>query len=180
MLNKDRFKRVLLSGLIIGTIPMCIGCENKQKESNVNTTTTKVVEKEEVNHFKVVYEGVDVTPGKLFNANEIKKEAKKKTIDSCAGFGKDNVYTYDNVEITANVNSDENKEIIYSVYYINDTVSNNDGLKVGLSVSEMKNILGEEDDEFNGVYTYNGEGSYIKIQTKDDVITSIEYLMNAN
>ncbi len=180
MLNKNKFKKILLSGLIIGTIPLCIGCEDKKDESI--TTTTKAVEKVEViDHFKVIYEGVDVTPGNKFTGSDIKgKEAKVSTINSCAGFGKDNVYTYDNVEITANVNEDEHEEIIYSVYFINDSVSNKDGLKVGLSVNEMKNILGEEEDEFNGVYTYNGENIYIKIQTKEDKITSIEYIKTTN
>lgn len=183
MINRSYIKKVILGGVVLLVVPLCVGCGNKDNDVTTTTTTTttaKVEEKEVIDNFVVKYEGVDVTPGLDFDYNDIKKKAKISTVASCALFGKDHVYTYDDVEITASIDPETESEVIYSVYFINDKVSMSGGLKIGSTVDEMKKQLGEADDEFNGTYTYNGAQVFIKIQTKNNKISSIEYIMVTN
>ena len=132
--------------------------------------------------FNVKYEGVDVTPGKNFNYKDINngQEPKISTIAGCALYGYDHVYTYDNVEITANIVEEGNYEMVYSVEFLNDTISTPEGIKIGSTVDNMIKAYGEGYDEFNGVYTYNGVGVYLTIQTKENIVKNINYTLVTN
>ena len=65
-------------------------------------------------------------------------------------------------------------------YFITDKVATPEGIKIGSTVDELVQALGDNYDEFNGTYTFTGQGVYITIQTKKNVVTSIEYIMITN
>ena len=146
-----------------------------------NETAVADYTQNEFSEFKVNYSGLDITPGIKFDyENIVGKEPKISTVAGCALYGFDHVYTYDDIEIVANINEEENYELIYSVYFLNENVSTPEGIHIGSTVSELIDTYGENYDEFNGVYTYNGVGLYMQVQTKDNIITSIEYIMVTN
>ena len=166
-------KKVLFIIVVVCSMFFMTACGNKP-------TTLPEIENE-FSNFKVSYSGLDVTPGVKFDYKNIEgKEPKISKVAGCALYGFDHVYTYDDIEIVANINEEENYELIYSVYFLNDKVSTPEGIHIGSSVSELINTYGENYDEFNGVYTYNGVGLYMQVQTKDNVVTSIEYIMVTN
>lgn len=169
-------KKVLLSFLIVFLSLFFVGCESKEDiPININEESSKFSD------FNISYDNVDVTPGVVFDYTDIKgKTPKISTISGCALYGYDHVYTYDNIEIVANINSEENIETVYSVYFKDDTVSTPEGIKIGSSVDSLLKAYGKEYDEFNGVYTFNGVGLFLQVQTKDDKVTSIEYIMVTN
>lgn len=168
-MKKQIFKKIILTCVLITSSILLAGC-NKDVEAGEGFTK-----------LKVEYAGVNVTPGEAFNVNDIKngKTPDISKVKGCAMYGFNHIYTYDDIEINANIKDDESEEI-YSVFFIGDNVSTPEGIKIGSSVDEMLNAYGNEYDEFNGVYTYTGVGVFLTIQTNKDVVTSIEYTMVTN
>ena len=175
----NKYNKIIVGGLLVLTLPLLVGCTKEEKNTNIVTTTTKKSERKEekIDNYKLVYEGVDITPGRKLDYKDINKEPKISTIPSCAFSGEDHVYTYDDIEITCSI-ADDKSETVYSVYFINETYSMPSGLKKGSKVEDMKSILGEPFDEFNGIYYYKGNNITIKIETQDDKIFAIEYTLN--
>ena len=169
-------KKVFLSILTIGMLFFVTGCgETGETPIQLNEGNEKF------NNFKISYDDIDVTPGVKFNYEDIKgKTPKISTIAGCALYGYDHVYTYDNIEIVANINDEDKVETVYSVLFKDDSVSTPEGIKIGSSVDDLIKTYGKEYDEFNGVYTFNGVGLFLQVQTKDQVVTSIEYIMVTN
>ncbi len=178
MLNK--YNKIIVGGVLVLTLPLLVGCTKEEKKNNTITTTTNKIsehKEEKVDNYKLEYEGIDITPGKKLNYKDINKEAKVSTIPSCAFSGEDHVYTYDDIEITCSIASDKT-ETVYSVYFIKDSYSMPGGLKIGSTVDDMKNSLGNPSDDFNGIYYYKGNNLTIKIETQEDKIFAIEYILD--
>lgn len=137
---------------------------------NDNVSTNKANKKEK---FGLKYENVDVTPGVNFSKDKIKKEAEVSVIPSCAIEGNDNIYKYDNVEITTNDYGD--KEVVYSIYFLNDTVKTNEGIKIGDSKEDVKKAYPDIDDSV-ATYTYDKDGVRVMFTIENDVVKAIEYI----
>jgi len=133
--------------------------------------------KEEIDTFKMLYQGVDITPGKEFEANKITEQATISEIASCAFDGTDKVYTYENLEIiVANV---EGKETVYSVYFINDIPKTVEGVKIASSKDEMIQKYGEEyKTGLGNKYTYTKGNVELSFTVENEVITGIEYRLD--
>lgn len=134
-------------------------------------------EKETANTFEMVYQGVNITPGKAFEANKITEQATISEIASCAFDGTDKVYTYENLEIiVANV---EGKETVYSVYFINDIPKTVEGVKIASSKDEMIQKYGEEyKTGLGNKYTYTKGNVELSFTVENEVITGIEYRLD--
>lgn len=182
-------KKVVIGVLV--AILVVVGCVvvlnvTKKEDTNKTTEEPKTEEKENVagedKAVKVAlkYEGTDITPGKTFNEKSLSKKASKSTIPSCALEGEDNVYTYDDLEITANVNN--GKETIYSVYFITSNVSTNEGIKIGDSKEKMIKAYGTDFTDDVSLCTYIDEDGkkQINFQIEDGIITGIEYIQVLN
>ena len=175
------YKKILLCGIVALSVPfMATGCEltksssQGNKEVNVGEQAFKV--------YNVKYLDKDVTPGKKFDYKDLDTTEKPKitTTTGCALYGMDHVYTYKDIEIVTNIDDTDKSETVYSVYFITDKVATPEGIKIGSTVDELVQALGDNYDEFNGTYTFTGQGVYITIQTKKNVVTSIEYIMITN
>ena len=124
--------------------------------------------------YKFVYSGVDVTPGSDFDSSLIDEKANKSTITSCAFEGLDNVYTYSNIEITANESND--KEMVYSVYLLDDSIETPEGVKVTDEKSDMIEAYGDNYAEDGGIYTYSSDDVKLNFTINNDVVVGIEYI----
>ena len=152
-MNKKVITTVLIIILII-TIVIIYVLLSKQNNS-------KKVEK-----FSVKYKEIEVVPGTEFKENLIDEEFSYTEIPSCAFEGTDKVYTYENVELTvAKINE---KNIIYSVYFINDEQQTLEGVKK----SDSKELMLEK---YGTNYKQPLDNKYV--YTKDKVTFEIyEYL----
>lgn len=167
-------KKLFLTIIIGFSVIFMTGCGETNQDNLPNLDN-------EFSEFKVSYSGLDVTPGVKFDYKKVVgEEPEISTIAGCALYGYDHVYTYDDIEIVANINEEDNVETVYSVYLRTDKVSTPEGIKIGSTVDELINTYGDNFDEFNGVYTFNGVGIYMQVQTKDNLVTSIEYIMVTN
>lgn len=141
--------------------------------SNNNTTTTKKAEEEK--SYSLHYGDIELTPGATFDASKIDKEVSKSVIPSCAFDGEDNVYTYDIMEVTTHIEND--KEIIYSVYFINDEVSTDEGIKLSDELAKIKETYGEYDNVEDNQYSYTDGKVKLTFDVNNDVIIGIEYTL---
>lgn len=132
--------------------------------------------KEEIDTFKMLYQGVDITPGKEFEANKITEQATISEIASCAFDGTDKIYTYENLEIiVANV---EGKATIYSIYFINDVPQTPEEVKLSDSKEKMIQKYGEDyKTGLGNKYTYKKGNVEISFTIENEVITGIEYTL---
>lgn len=151
--------------VVVGCIFLFSGNENDSVKTN-KTNNRK-------DTFGLKYENVDVTPGIEFNKDKIKKEAEVSVIPSCAIEGNDNIYRYDNMEITTNDYGD--KEVVYSIYFLNETAVTNEGIKIGDAKEDVKKAYPGIDDSV-ATYTYDKDGVRAMFTIENDVVKAIEYI----
>lgn len=103
--------------------------------------------------------------------------AAKKTFeqDSCAYQGKDMVYTYDGFEISTY--PVKGKETIASVYFLDDTVSTPEGIRIGSKKQDVIDAYGKEYKEEFGVYRYSAGQTELVIYTTNGIVDAVEYLV---
>ena len=164
--------------VIIGIIAMLIltGCNNQNNSQEGETIQTSL---ENTEKFSVNYNGVEVTPGTEFNEDAIEEEATFSEIPSCAFEGTDKVYTYSGMEIT--VATIDNKDTVYSVYFIDDSVETEEGVKIADSKEKMIEKYGENYTiTLETKYTYTSGNVELSFIIENDMITSIEYTLKTN
>ena len=146
-----------------GDIAFTVGGEQN------NTQATQQVQ-EETEGFYFMAGDVMVTPGMTFDADMLPAESVYE-VPSCALEGTDNVYSYGSYEITA-FNGGE-KEVVYSVFFVEPDVSTPEGLANGDDLSKAKELYGEcKEDDAAWVFTRGNTELYVIAE--DDVIVSIE------
>lgn len=92
---------------------------------------------------------------------------------SCAYQGMDRIYTYEGFELgTYPVNG---KDCISSVYFLDNTVATQEGIKIGSSYEDMVKAYGKDYKEQNGVYRYRLGNSELSIYTTNGTVDAVEY-----
>jgi len=94
--------------------------------------------------------------------------------DSCAYQGKDRVYSYSDFELSTY--SSGKKERIATVYFLNDKVQTEEGIKIGAGYDDMVKAYGRSYTEENEVYRYIKQGTELSFYMKNGKIDAIEYL----
>lgn len=126
--------------------------------------------------FLIKYKGVDITPGKSFDETEISETAEKSEIPSCAFDGVDKVYTYPEVEIT--VAEIDGKDTIYSVYFIDENIATNEGVKISDPKDFMLEKYGNDyENSLSTKFDYVKNGVTLSFIVENDIITGIEYVL---
>ena len=180
-------KKIIIGILAIGIIALGVLIfVNSGKDEAVDKGSTNTQENETINgekkdvHVKLTYMGADITPGKTFKEKSIAAKANKSTLPSCAFEGDDNVYTYDNIEITTNVSG--STETIYSVYFIDETAKTNEGIKIGSTKEDMIKAYGTDFTDDVSLVTYIDEDGkkQINFELEDKIVTGIEYILVLN
>lgn len=113
---------------------------------------------------------VEVIPGMEFDAEALPTEEVSE-IPSCAFEGTDKVYSYGSYEIIAY--NDGEKEVVYSIYFIEPDVSTPEGLANGDDMSKAKELYGEYTED-GTAWTFTRGNTQLIVIGEDDVISSIE------
>lgn len=153
-------KKIVLSLLLI-----CL-CSCSTKEEVVET-------------FELSYQEIEIIPGKDFQSSALKNEELNfMELSSCAFDGNDKVYTYENMEIT--VSPLDGKDIVYSVYFLNDRITTKEGVKITDDKETMIETYGENYKNINNKYSYLKGDVLLSFIIENDIIISIEYMYSNN
>lgn len=101
------------------------------------------------------------------------KEAQYFEAASCAFQGLDKIYTYSGYEINTYPNGD--KDYVASVYFLDDSVSTEEGIYLGSTLDEVIAVYGEDYTEDSGEYTYTLGETELSFIIEDDSVVSITY-----
>ena len=154
--------------LICGILICLTGCgEEKTKKGEKSDSSSG---------FSIEYKGVDITPGKEFDETKISETAEKSEIPSCAFDGVDKVYTYPEVEIT--VAEIDGKDTVYSVYFIDENIATNEGVKISDPKDYMIEKYGNDyENSLSTKFDYVKNGVTLSFIVENDMITGIEYVL---
>ena len=99
--------------------------------------------------------------------------------DSCAYQGKDYFYYYDGFEVM--VNDVDGVKRITGITLADDTVSNPQGVKVGMKADDALALMGEGYKQVGDVYKYTVGSTVLRLAVGDDgTLTAVEYAVAAN
>ena len=170
MISKNRIlKFFLVIAFIFLILIMLTGCGEEK-----NLKQEKVLEKS----FSVKYDGANIVPGVKFDESKISETANISEIPSCAFEGVDKVYTYPNVEIT--VADIDGVPTVYSVYFMDETISTGEGVKISDSKELMIEKYGENyENSLENKYDYVDvkNGVTLSFIIENNIITGIEYTL---
>lgn len=93
--------------------------------------------------------------------------------DSCAYQGKDKVYTYSGFQIGVYPVNGVDK--ISFVYFLDNTVSTPEGIKIGSTAAQVIEAYGKDYEEQFGVYRYVLGNTQLVVYTTNKVVDAIEY-----
>ncbi|MCH5338702.1 MAG: hypothetical protein J1E03_07970 [Acetatifactor sp.] len=130
-------------------------------------------DKKENGIFSFIYEGVKLTPGEVFEQSMLGEASGISERETCAFGEKARVYNYEMFELETYVEGE--KELIYSIYFIDPNLPTTEGLCLGDTVDDMKALYGENYEMEGSSYDYSGGDTMLAIITQNDVVMSIEY-----
>lgn len=99
--------------------------------------------------------------------------------NSCAYQGKDEFYYYDGFEIM--VNEIDGEKRITGITLADDTITNPQGVKIGMDINEALGLMGEGYTQAGNVYKYVAGSTMFRLKEFDDgTIVAAEYCVAAN
>lgn len=159
--------------VVIGVIEIAVTMSNSPKTDKNKAQTAETT--------KDVYTFSDgdkkAVLGEEFNKDAFGKEENYSEIASCAFEGLDRTYTYTDYEITTFPDGD--KERVFSVYFLNENIQTQEGVKITDSFDKMKEVYGEPANQQGNQYVYTKGKTNIEFIVEEDVITSIQYSYTA-
>lgn len=172
-MKKSKYLILVIIGML--TLVTLAGCGSKSNENKVVQSTSNI----ESEKFEMKYENIEITPGMVFDKNKLNEEVKVSEIPSCAFDGTDNVYTLSNLEITvANIDGEDR---VYSVYFLDDEVETNEGVKITDSKQKMIDKYGNNyEQRLGNQFTYTKGNVELTFIIENEIITSIEYTLKTN
>ena len=158
---------------------LLVGCSRKQSVEDEKSLTDDTVDEDTKIGYPFEYQGVNI----LVNEDAVPVlEELGEAMDyvetpSCAFLGTDKFYYYSGIELATYPSDD--KDYIYYIEFMDDTVATKEGISIGSSVDEMITAYGEDYEEEIGTntsYTYTLGDSKLIFVTDDDTITGITYM----
>ncbi len=147
-------------------ILLTTGCgENKNKESKENTTYT------------FSYNNKNLVLGEEFKKEEIGEPLDYSEVASCAFEGLDKTYTYEHFELTTFPDGEKDK--IYSIYFLDNEITTNEGIKIGDTKEDLISKYGDNYQQEDNLYAYKIDKTSLKFIIEDNSIISIEYSYDA-
>lgn len=116
-----------------------------------------------------------LTPGELLPLDQLPTPDSVAQVDSCAGDGYDNFYTFGNLEITGHPTAEG--EIIYSIYFFSPEVATPEGVKPGDPFTKAADIYGSDYTRNHNTVIYTKDGVDLIFVLTDENILSVEYMM---
>lgn len=149
-------KKLLLLLLISIGLLTIVSCGKKEEES-----------------FEIKYEGINITPGETLDISKFKNTYDKSEVPDCALGGKGIMYAFDDLEISTN-----DKNLIYSVYFLNPNYKTAEGIALGDSKDAVIKAYGDKASKSdNGDLLYQKGKVEISFIFDNDKVTSIEYTL---
>ena len=119
------------------------------------------------------YDGKVYKLGEPFNKEDYGEPLEYSEVASCAFEGLDKTYKYEHFELTTYpVNG---VDTLYAIYFLDDEVETNEGLKISDTFEDMINTYGNDFSQEVNLYTYEQGKKNINILVPNDFVTSIEY-----
>ncbi len=118
---------------------------------------------------------IALKPGELLPLDKLPTPDSVAQVDSCAGDGYDNFYTFGNLEITGHPTAEG--EIIYSIYFYSTEVATPEGVKPGDPFTKAVSVYGSDYSENNNTMIYTQDGVDLIFLVSDGNILSVEYMM---
>lgn len=118
---------------------------------------------------------ITLTPGELLPLDKLPTPDSTAQVDSCAGDGYDNFYTFGNIEITGHPTAEG--EVIYSIYFYSNEVATPEGVKPGDPFTKATDVYGNDYTENNNTMIYTKDGVDLIFVLSDGNIRSVEYMM---
>ena len=159
---------LLIAVLLLG------GCVKKGEEKPNDNTENQV----KTIDFNFKYEGKTYNLGEVFDSKNYAEPVEYSEVPSCAFEGIDKTYKYDHFEVTTYPVDGEEK--LYIIYFLDDEVSTNEGLKISDTFEDMINTYGNDFYREVNLYTYSEGKKNINIIVQNDFVTSIEYSYSVN
>ena len=168
---------IIVMIIVIVAIFVCGYFLTRKENNEINTSTgdSKNIAKADEAIIKLIYDGIDMTPGVVFSRDIFGQEQSYSEVPSCAGQGTDRVYNYGSYEITAYQDGDEEK--IFSVYFIDDKITTTEGVKISDESSVMFEKYGDKYEQIGNQYTYTSGNVELSFIIENSFITSITYTL---
>lgn len=91
--------------------------------------------------------------------------------------GTDYHYCYNGFELI--INEVDGQNTIIGITVSDDTVSNPQGVKIGMSIFDAIDLMGDDYEDNGGTFTYeNGSTKLLIQQGSDSTVTAINYILN--
>lgn len=117
--------------------------------------------------------GVELTPGKAFDAAALPGAYSVTQVPSCANQGTDNLYNYGTVEVTAF--NDGTGEVIYSIYIFDPNTPTPEGLYLGDGLEQVETIYGTDYTAEGPQLTFQKGETLLILLMENDQVISIDY-----
>lgn len=151
---------------------------DKEEEKETEALETEAESQKEPTHSGFLFRSGDVTIGMnedvAFALSSLGEYSNYAESPSCAFKGLDKIYSYGGFDLyTYPI---ESTDYVNSIYFVDDSVSTPEGIRLGSTVEDMLAAYGEDYEEEYGVYTYTKDKSTLSFIVTDGVIESIEYV----
>ena len=156
--------------ILFAVVLILSGCKNK-KEAEIVNEVKKI-------DYVFKYDGKSYNLGEKFNINDYDEPSEYSEVASCAFEGLDKTYKYDHFELTTYPVNGEDK--LYIVYFLDDEIKTNEGIKISDSFEDMINAYGNDYYQEVNLYSYIDGKRSIDFIVQNDVITSISYTYAVN
>ncbi len=122
--------------------------------------------------FGFTFQGVVLIPGTVYNAAALPAPSSVYQVPSCAIEGTDNVYSFDNVEITAF--HDGTQEIIYAIAIFDPNICTDEGLYLGDDAARVVELYGEDYTENGTAMVYTRGNTMLTIILQGGFVADME------
>ena len=151
-------------------------------EPAVTTATMAVTEPEKVSTgaffstFSI--DGKAIELGGVLDLSCLPEVNSVYEVPSCAIEGTDLVHCFDQFEITAY--DDGNNQIIYSVFFLTPDITTTEGLALGDSFEKVLTLYGDNYVQNGTAYVYTCDRLALNILVQNETVISIEYRWEFN
>lgn len=177
------FSALLVFILVIATSLLFAGCSGsngKPANGSASASPSSGTEVKNTSEFFFEYKDVkiamddDVAPI-LKTLGEAQNYFEAK---SCAFDGMDKVYTYGGIELRAYAG--EGFERVWSVSFMDDSVSTREGIAIGDKFEKVVEKYGDKYEKSTNLYSYSNGNCKLSFSIQNDEVASVEYSLILN
>ncbi len=103
------------------------------------------------------------------------KPIRMRVKKSCAYEGKDRIYVYSDFVLYTYSNSDNGKEYVDGITFLNNNVKTAEGITIGSTYNQMVKKYGKTKNNF-GIYTYRKGKCRIQMEIKNKKVKNLRYI----